>query len=142
MHLACELAPDNEEYIEHHRLVRQEARRLKSREFIAAAENAESFQNYGRAIEQYRKAVSYDCDPAEPYARLAYLLSRLDPDPREVIRLLQIAVQKEPDNAEYHCLLGESYFRQGMSLNAKREFQAAIAIQKDFQRAIDGLRVL
>ena len=142
IHLACEFAPTNQEYLEKHKMVRKEARRLKAREFIAAAENAESFQNWGRAIEQYRKAVSYDCDSAAPYARLAYLLSRLDPDPREVIRLLQIAVQKESDNAEYHCLLAESYFRQGMSLNAKREFQAAIAIQKDFQRAIDGLRVL
>ncbi len=142
MHLACKMDPDNEQFKEHFRVVRKEARAIKAKEFIAAAENAESFSNFGRAIEQYRKAVSYECEAAEPYARLAYLLSKLDPDPREIMRLLQIAVQKDPDNAEYHCLLGESYFRQGMSLNAKREFQAAIALQKDYQRAIDGLKVL
>ncbi len=142
MHLACKLDPDNEHYKEHFRVVRKEARALKATEFIAAAENAEAFSNYGRAIEQYRKAVSYECDAAAPYARLAYLLSKLDPDPREILRLLQIASQKDPDNAEYHCLLGEAYFRQGMTLNAKREFQAAIAIKKDYERAIDGLRIL
>ncbi len=142
MHLACKLDPDNEQYKEHFRVVRKEARALKATEFIAAAENAEAFSNYGRAIEQYRKAVSYECEEAAPYARLAYLLSKLDPDPREILRLLQIASQKAPDNAEYHCLLGEAYFRQGMTLNAKREFQAAIAIKKDYERAIEGLRIL
>ena len=142
IHLACKLAPDNEDFKEHFRVVRKEARAIKALEFIAAAENAESFSNFGRAIEQYRKAVSYECEDATPYARLAYLLSKLDPDPREILRLLQIAVQKDPTNAEYHCLLGESYFRQGMTLNAKREFQAAIAIKKDYERAIDGLRIL
>ena len=142
LHFACELDPDNQQYKEHFRVIRKEARALKAAEFIAAAENAESFSNYGRAIEQYRKAVSYECEEAAPYARLAYLVSKLDPDPREIIHLLQIAVQKDPDNAEYHCLLGEAYFRQGMSLNAKREFQAALAIQKNYQRAVEGLSVL
>lgn len=142
LHFACEMAPDNEQYKEHFRVIRKEARALKAKEFIAAAENAESFSNYSRAIEQYRKAVSYECEDAAPYARLAYLVSKLDPDPREIIHLLQIAVQKDPENAEYHCLLGEAYFRQGMSLNAKREFQAALGIQKNYQRAIEGLSVL
>ena len=142
LHFACEMDPDNNQYKEHFRVIRKEARALKAEEFIAAAENAENFSNYGRAIEQYRKAVSYECEDAAPYARLAYLVSRLDPDPREIIHLLQIAVQKAPENAEYHCLLGEAYFRQGMSLNAKREFQAALAIQKNYQRAIEGLSVL
>lgn len=142
IHLACKLDPDNEPFKEHFRVVRKEARAIKALEFIAAAENAESFSNFGRAIEQYRKAVSYECEDATPYARLAYLLSKLDPDPREILRLLQIAVQKDPNNSEYHCLLGESYFRQGMTLNAKREFQAAIAIKKDYERAIDGLKIL
>ena len=142
LHFACELDPENQQYKEHFRVIRKEARSLKAAEFIAAAENAESFSNYGRAIEQYRKAVSYECEDAAPYARLAYLVSKLDPDPREIIHLLQIAVQKDPDNAEYHCLLGEAYFRQGMSLNAKREFQAALAIQKNYQRAVEGLSVL
>ena len=142
LHFACELDPENQQYKEHFRVIRKEARSLKAAEFIAAAENAESFSNYGRAIEQYRKAVSYECEEAAPYARLAYLVSKLDPDPREIIHLLQIAVQKDPENAEYHCLLGEAYFRQGMSLNAKREFQAALAIQKNYQRAVEGLSVL
>ena len=142
LHFACEQDPENQQYQEHFRVIRKEARALKAEEFIAAAENAESFSNYGRAIEQYRKAVSYECDDAAPYARLAYLVSKLDPDPREIIHLLQIAVQKDPENAEYHCLLGEAYFRQGMSLNAKREFQAALAIQKNYQRAVEGLSVL
>jgi curved DNA-binding protein CbpA len=142
MHLACKLDPDNEDFKQHFQMVRKEARVLKAQEYIASAENAESFSNWGRAIELYRKAVAYECEPAAPYARLAYLVSKIDPDPREVIRLLQIAVQKDPDNPEYHCLLGEAYFRQDMALNAKREFEAALKIQKNYERAIEGLSVL
>ena len=44
---------------------------------------------------------------------------------------------KDPDNAEYHCLLGEAYLDK-MSFNAKRESQAALAIQKNYQRAVEG----
>ena len=142
MHLACKLDPDNEEFKQHFEMVRKEARVLKAEEYIASAEHAESFSNWGRAIELYRKAVAYECEPAAPYARLAYLVSKIDPDPREVIRLLQIAVQKDPDNPEYHCLLGEAYFRQDMTLNAKREFEAALKLQKNYTRAIEGLSVL
>lgn len=142
MHLACKLDPDNEEFKQHFQMVRKEARVLKAQEYIASAENAESFSNWGRAIELYRKAVAYECEPAAPYARLAYLVAKIEPDPREVIRLLQIAVLKEPENPEYHCLLGEAYFRQDMALNAKREFEAALRIQKNYERAIEGLSVL
>ena len=35
---------------------------------------------------------------------------------------MQVFVQKDPENAEYRCILGEIYHREGMSLNAKREF--------------------
>ena len=116
MHLACELDPDNEAFKQHYEMVRKEARVLKAQEFIDAAENAESFSNWGRAIEQYRKAVSYECEAAAPYARLSCIenRSRSEGDPTFASTVL-----KDPENPDYHCMLGEAYFRQDMTLNAK-----------------------
>ena len=50
---------------------------------------------------------------------------KLDPDSRETIRLMQIAVKKSPDNPEYHCILGEIFAAEGLGLNARREFNKA-----------------
>ena len=40
--------------------------------------------------------MEYNVEEPQAYARLAYLLEKLDPDPRETLRLMQIAVQKIP----------------------------------------------
>ena len=55
---------------------------------------------------------------------------------------MQIAVQKDPKNAEYRCILGEIYHREGMNLNAKREFSKALEIEKGYTRAKEGMRKL
>ena len=36
-------------------------------------------------------------------------------------------------NAEYRCILGEMYAREGLDPNARREFQAALKIEKNYQ---------
>ena len=102
----------------------------------------DSFQNYQKAISSYRKAVEYEIDDARAYARLAYLLEKLEPDSRESIRLMQIAVQKESKNVEYICILGEIYAREGLRLNARREFQKALQIEKNNARAKNGIKNL
>lgn len=139
MHLACKLDPSNEEYKQKYREIRVLARQAKGMELYALAENAENYQNYSNALDLYRKAVEYGVEEPQAYARLAYLLEKLDPDPRETLRLLQIAVQKDPNNPELRCRLGESYATQGLGLNARREFNAALKIDKTFARAKTGL---
>jgi curved DNA-binding protein CbpA len=140
LHIACKLNPENKEYRKTFAKVKRLARAAKALEIFAAAENAEQFQNYQEALRQYRKAVEYEVDDARAYARLAYLIEKLDPDSRESMRLMQIAVKKEPENPEYHCILGEIYAREGMGLNARREFNAALKLQANYQRAKDGLK--
>lgn len=139
MHLACKLDPSNETYKEKYKDVRVLARQAKGMELYSQAENAENFQNYSHALDLYRKAVEYEVGEPQAYARLAYLLEKLDPDPRETLRLMQIAVQKDPKNPEFRCRLGESYAAQGLALNARREFNAALKIDKNFARAKTGI---
>ena len=142
LHLACKLAPKNREYLLLYNEVRVAARAARGIEFITEAESAESFQNYQVAIDKYRRAVEYEVDDGRAYARLAYLLQRLDPDPRESLRLMQIATQKIPNNVEYRCILGEMYLQQGLKLNARREFQKALELDKDNERARNGMKQL
>ena len=142
LHVACKLEPNNKSYREKYIIAKKQARSLKALEIFAAAENAEQYQNYHEALRQYRKAVEYEVEDARAYARLAYLLQKLDPDPRESMRLMQAAVKKAPENHEYRCILGEIYSKEGMLLNARREFNKALELQKNYQRAKDGLKNL
>ena len=142
LHIACKLDPVNEEYQKLYQEVKKIARSAKAIEYFTEAESAESFQNYQKAISSYRKAVEYEIDDARAYARLAYLLEKLDPDSRESIRLMQIAVQKESDNVDYLCILGEIYSREGLRLNARREFQKVLQIEKNNTRAKTGIKKL
>ena len=86
--------------------------------------------------------MEYEVQDARAYARLAYLLEKLEPDSRESIRLMQIAVQKENKNVEYRCILGEIYAREGLRLNARREFQKVLQIERGNPRAKQGLKNL
>ena len=142
LHIACKLEPNNTEFKELYKTAKKRARKIKAQELFGLAENAESFQNYHEALKQYRKAVEYEVEDPRAYARLAYLIEKLDPDPRESIKLMQVAVQKDPENAEYRCILGEIYHREGMGLNAKREFHKALEIEKNYSRAKEGLKKL
>ena len=142
LHVAYKLEPNNKQYKELYVKARKMARAAKAMEIFASAENAENYSNYSEALRLYRKAVEYEVDDARAYARLAYLIQKLDPDPRETIRLMQIAVKKSPENPEYHCILGEIYAAEKLGLNARREFSKALELQKNYDRAKEGLKNL
>ena len=142
LHVAFKLQPENKEYQTLYKKARSIAREEKAKTVFAQAENAENYQNYHDAIRLYKKAIEYDIDDARAYARLAYLIEKLDPDVRETIRLMRIAVQKSSENPEYRCILAEIYAREGMVRNAKREFTEALSLQKGYSRAKEGLRNL
>jgi len=142
LHVAFKLQPDNKDYQTLYKKARGIAREEKAKAVFGQAENAENYQNYHDAIRLYRKAIEYDIEDARAYARLAYLIEKLDPDVRESIRLMRIAVQKAPENPEYRCILAEIYSREGMVLNARREFTEALALQRGYTRAKEGLKNL
>jgi curved DNA-binding protein CbpA len=142
LHVACKLEPENETYQTVYKKARKIAREEKSKTIFAQAENAENYQNYHDAIRLYREAIEYNIPDARAYARLAYLIEKLDPDVRETIRLMRLAVQKDIENPEYRCILAEIYAREGMERNARREFNEALSLQKGYKRAKDGLRSL
>ena len=59
-------------------------------------------------LDLYRKAVEYNVEEPQVYARLAYALGKIrSRSKRETLRLMQIAVQKDPNNPDFRCRLGE-----------------------------------
>jgi curved DNA-binding protein CbpA len=142
LHLACEFEPKNTEFKELYRQVRKEARALQSKALLATAENAESFQNYREAIATYEKAAKLDPAEGLVFHRLGMLLQRVENDPRRALHLLRTAVTKSPDSVQFRLDLGDLYGELEMALNARREFQEVLKLDKKNTRAKNSLRAL
>ena len=140
LHLACQFDPKNAEYRDLYKRVRVEARSAQTETFIQAAASAEQFQNFREAIAQYQRAVDLDPKDGLPYFRLARLVKRFEQDPRRAVTYLRQAVIKSPRNVEYRLELGELYVELGMGLNARREFQAALKLDRGNARAKAGMK--
>jgi curved DNA-binding protein CbpA len=140
LHLACQFEPKNAEYVKLYKKVRSEARGLKSEACIQAAISAEQFQNYREAISHYQRAVELNPKDGMPFYRLALLVKRIEQDPRRALSYLRQAVGKSPSALEYRLELGELYVELGMGLNARREFQAVLQLDRANSRAKSGMK--
>jgi len=145
LYLAVKLDPRNPRYRADLAEAQRQARQIRARQFVAAAESAEQYQNVQEALYNYRKAVEYETDNANVYFRLGMLIRRVERDEREALKAIRTATLKAPDNAEFRIALAEMYAEQGLALNARREYQEATRLAKDKEtrsRARDGLRQL
>ena len=140
LHLAVQFDEGNAEYRALYELARSEASSSASVQFMQAGESAESFQNFKEAIYNYQRAC--DQEPADglPYFRLATLVLRVENDQRKALKLLRTASSKSPKNVEIRLSLADLYLALGMGLNAGREYQTVLRIDKTNSRAKTGLR--
>lgn len=145
LYLAVKLNPRNATYRKDFEDARRQARQIRAKQFVAAAESAEQYQNAQEAIYNYRKAVEYETDDARVFFRLGLLIKRIEKDERESLKALRMATIKDPENADYRIALAEMYAEQGLALNARREYQEAVKLATDKEtrtRARDGIRLL
>ena len=143
MHLAIQYDPRNEEYKELHARFAKEGRKVQAQHHIAAAEAAESYQRVKEAIQSWRQAVELEPDLGHPYARLALLLQKYEEGTqREALLLLRTAALKDPKSVEIRMALGDAYAGAGLSLNARREYQAVLDLDKGNSEARAALRRL
>lgn len=145
LYLAVKLDPKNPTYRADFEEAQRQARQIRARQFIVAAESAEQYQNVQEALYNYRKAVEYHTDEAKVFYRLGQLIRRVEKDDREALKAIRTATLKDPENPEYRIALAEMYAEQGLALNARREYQEASRLAKDKEtrsRARDGLRQL
>jgi curved DNA-binding protein CbpA len=110
--------------------------KLTSPEEIAQDAYARGLQsmearNLQTAIEQLRAAV-YNV-PGEPryHYALAVALARNPPMARDAIQSLEKAIQLAPTNAGWRADLAALFLREGLSLRARREAEAALRLAPD-----------
>jgi len=140
LHLAVQFDPDNKEYRALYELARSEASSSASVQAMQAGESAESFQNFKEAMYHYERACNHDPADGLPYYRLASLILRLENNERKALNLLRTASTKSPKNVEIRLKLADLYLAIGMGLNASREYQTVLKIDKTNARAKAGLR--
>jgi len=140
LYLAVKFDPRNPEYRELHQEAQRRANQTRASQFIALAENAESYRNIREAVANYQKAV--ECEPEEGLAfyRLAELQRAFEEDPRGALRNYRRAVEKEPGSIRYRMALGNMYAELNMKNNAVREFEAVLRIDPKHADAKQGLK--
>lgn len=129
IYLATRYDPKNAEYQAFHKEVARKAREGRAAQFLALAEQAESYARYKEAIDNLRKAVECDPPTGAPWFRLARLLLTSEDDHRGAADALRKAVAKEPGNVAYRFALAEVFERAGLRQNALRE--ARVVIEAD-----------
>ena len=140
LHLAVQFDDANPEYRALYELARSEASSSLSVQYIQAGESAESFQNYKEAMFNYQRACEQNPEDGLPFYRLAMLTLKIERDQRGALNHLRTAASKSPKNVEIRLSLADLYAELGMSLNAKREYQTVLGIDKNNVRARSGLR--
>jgi curved DNA-binding protein CbpA len=140
LYLAVKFDPRNPEYRELYAEAQSRASQTRAAQYIALAENAESYRNIREAVANYQKAV--ECDPEEGLAfyRLAELQRAFEEDPRGALRNYRRAVEKEPGSIRYRMALGNMYADLNMKNNAVREFEAVLRIEPKHAEAKQGLK--
>ena len=140
LHLAVQFDKDNREYRALYELARSEASQSAAVQAVQSGESAESFQNYREAMHHYQRACDMDPDDGLPFFRLAMLTIRIEQDKRAALQLLRTAAAKSPRNVEIRLSLAELYGELGMNLNARREYQTVLSMDKSNARAKAGYR--
>ena len=140
LHLAVQFDPQNSEYRALYALVRSEASSTMAAQFVQAGESAENFQNFPEAMHNYKRACEQNPEDGLPYFRLAMLILRVERDKRGALGHLRKAAAKSPRNVEIRLSLADLYADLDMGLNARREYQTVLEMDKDNSRAKTGMR--
>jgi tetratricopeptide (TPR) repeat protein len=95
--------------------------------------------NYGAASEIYQRLIASGEQSATPYFRLAYLAYR-DGDYQRAADLLDAAVRRDPDYAEAHFLMGETYEKLNRGEDAAVAYGKAVTLDPQSLRGIEAQR--
>jgi curved DNA-binding protein CbpA len=140
--LATTYDPKNAEYRALADKVQAEARKIQSKQFVAAAESAESFANWREAQANYEKAVDYGTDVARAYYRLGVLVLRNDQDQRTALQHFRQATVLDPNHIDTRMALGQLYAELGLKVNAQAQFERVLAIDRGHAEAKAALKAL
>ncbi len=88
--------------------------------------------------------AAVDCRPKQGhyYFKYASFLQEHKLDDREAVEHLKLAVEHDPQNVEYRLAFARALEARNMPLNAKREYERVLKIDKSIQEAQKALKRL
>ena len=93
-----------------------------------------TFEKQGRfdqAVAEFRRVITLDPKHAEAYNYVGYMFAEKGVRLDEAERLIQKALELEPNNGYYIDSLGWAYYQQGRYVDAVRELRRAVELTRD-----------
>ena len=140
--LAIAFDPWNEAFKDRFGEVQRKAHEVLSERHLKEAENAVDMRDYPAAARAYEEAIHYRAHDPNLLSRAAEVVCTTSGDLHRAKEWAQSAVEIEPENADYHRLLGQVFRAAGLDANAKRELETALQIDPENELARSELTAL
>jgi len=140
--LAMAFDPANDVYREEFVKVQRKAHEERAKQLTRTAEGALDLRNYQEGFDALEEAFYYRPFDAELAIRGAKIAWQGIGDLRKAKDLASSACELEPEQAEYHRVLGQIYKAADLTANAKRELETAIRLDPKDKEAKTELRGL
>ena len=140
--LAIAFDPWNAVYKEQFGDVQRKAHDERAKQLVREAESALELRDFPAALRAFGEALEYrphDADLLHRAARVAWMTGG---DLHQAKEWAMAAVELDGTNAAHHRVLGQVYKAAGLEANARRELEAALAIDPKDEEARTELRAL
>ncbi|MCU0668600.1 MAG: DnaJ domain-containing protein [Myxococcota bacterium] len=138
--LAIAFDPWNAIYKEHFVAVQRRAQDERAQRLLKEAESALELRDFKVALRAFDDAIQLRPHDAELLHRAAKLAWMTGGDLRQAKEWAMAAVEIDPKQGGHHRLLGQVYQAAGLEANARRELEAALALDASDEEARTALR--
>ncbi|RIL05231.1 MAG: hypothetical protein DCC71_11160 [Proteobacteria bacterium] len=138
--LAIAFDPWNAIYKEQFAGVQRKAHDERAAKLVREAESALELRDFKAALHCFEEALEYRPHDAELLHRAAKLAWATGGDLHRAKEWAMAAVELDAKSAAYHRVLGQVYKAAGLEANARRELEAALALDPNDEEARTALR--
>ena len=138
--LAIAFDPWNAAYKEQFGDVQRKAHEERAKQLVREAESALELRDFPTALRAFSDALEYRPHDADLLHRAARLAWATGGDLHQAKEWAMAAVELDGTNAAHHRVLGQVYKAAGLEANARRELEAALAIDPKDEEARAELR--
>jgi len=133
--LAIAFDPWNEIYKEHFVEVQRKAHDERAQRLLKEADAALELRDWGTALRAFAEAIEYRPHDAELLRRAARLAWATGGDLHQAKEWAMAAVELDPRDGASRRVLGQVYKAAGLEANARRELEAALALDAKDEEA-------
>jgi tetratricopeptide (TPR) repeat protein len=131
LRVALSFDADNAQLKAAHEEAQRAADQLLVDQYLKQAEYEERSERWADAGRSWGRVARTQTTNAKAHERAGFCLVKAAGDLHDAVALTQRAVQLEPKNASYRRTMANVYLAAGLTLNAKRELEAALQLAPD-----------